>query len=181
MTTFNTDKITLHNYYPVYQSLAAQLGPEADVCELGVLDGESLKMWQYLFPKGTVTGVDYNSHATWPVGTIKVLADQTAPKLPEVLSEYDIIVDDASHEGWKTKESFRLLWPLVRSGGFYIVEDWAIGLADDPRSPYHNDGVDWNGSGMLQAAESFLTLVAAPDGECDYITYAYGLIIIHRS
>lgn len=179
MTTFNTDKITVHNYYPIYQSLASQLGPEADVCEIGVLDGESLKMWQHLFPKGTVTGVDYNSNAIWPAGTIKVLADQTSPRLPELLGEYDMIVDDASHEGWKTKETFRLCWPLMRSGGFYVVEDWGVGLSDDPKSPYHGEP-GW-GTSMLGAAESFLKLLAAPDGECDYITYCYGMIIMHRS
>jgi hypothetical protein len=180
MTTFDTDKITVHNYFPVYQMLASQLGSEADVCEVGVLNGESLKMWQHLFPKGTVTGVDYNSHATWPEGTIKVLCDQTSPRLPELLDEYDMIVEDASHEGWKTKETFRLLWPKVRSGGFYVVEDWSMGLSSDPTSPYYADRDMW-GSSMLDAAGSFLKLLPAPDGDCDYITYAYGMIIIHRS
>jgi cephalosporin hydroxylase len=180
MTTFNTDKITLHNYYPVYQMLASQLGEGADVCEVGVLDGESLKMWQHMFPKGTVTGVDYSINAIWPEGTIKVISDQTSPQLPDLLTEYDLIVEDASHEGWKTKETFRLLWPLVRSGGFYVVEDWAVGLADHPNSPYHAEKDVW-GTSMLSAAESFLKLLPTQNSECDYITYAYGLIIIHRS
>jgi hypothetical protein len=177
MTAFATDKIE-HGYYPVYEKLARQLGEDADVCEIGVLYGESLKMWKYFFPKGTVTGVDYSMHAKWPEGTIKVVSDQANPKLPEMLGEYDLIVDDASHDGWHTQETFRLLWPSVRPGGYYVVEDWGVGLSGMEKSPYHNDP-PW-GDSMKTAAESFLPLLVAPDGECDYITYMYNLIVIHR-
>ena len=36
----------------------------------------------------------------------------------------DLVIDDASHELHATKASFETLFPLLRSGGWYIIEDW---------------------------------------------------------
>lgn len=173
--SFATDKITYHGYDGVYRMLAAELGPAADVCELGVLDGESLRMWQVFFPDGVVTGVDVNGQATWPEGTVKIVSGQDNPVLPKMLGgKFDLIVDDASHDGGLTRKSFDLLWPLVRDGGYYVIEDWTVALRADPHW-----GNSW-GDSMLRTAESFLPLLSFKDGECDFITYRYGLVIIHR-
>jgi SAM-dependent methyltransferase len=37
----------------------------------------------------------------------------------------DLVMDDASHYYELTKISFETLFPLIRPGGFYIIEDWA--------------------------------------------------------
>jgi hypothetical protein len=37
----------------------------------------------------------------------------------------DLVIDDASHEYAPTKASFETLFPLLRPGGLYIIEDWA--------------------------------------------------------
>lgn len=58
MTAFTTDKVTVHGYLPEYERIAAELGPAARVLELGVAEGESLRLWQHLFPAGVITGVD---------------------------------------------------------------------------------------------------------------------------
>jgi hypothetical protein len=36
----------------------------------------------------------------------------------------DLVVDDASHYYIETRASFELLFPLLRPGGIYIIEDW---------------------------------------------------------
>lgn len=44
----------------------------------------------------------------------------------------DLVVDDASHEYAPTVVSFEALFPLVRPGGLFLIEDWAMGsLASD--------------------------------------------------
>lgn len=58
----------------------------------------------------------------------------------------DLVIDDASHLYDETVASFECLFPMVRPGGVYIVEDWScdhsvrrtldVGLAD-PDSPLH--------------------------------------------
>jgi predicted O-methyltransferase YrrM len=46
--------------------------------------------------------------------------------------DLDLVVDDASHLLGPTRASFEALFPLVRPGGWYLVEDWAVdqGIAD---------------------------------------------------
>ena len=156
--SFDTDKIEPHGYFTAYLKIAAELGPSARVCELGVENGESLRMWQGLFPTSAeIAGVDCNHGATWPEGTRKVISFQDDPALPEVLGgRFGLIVDDASHDGNLTMASFGLLWPLVQPGGFYVVEDWTVALRDDP---HWGPQAGW-GDSMLRCAESFLPLLA---------------------
>lgn len=176
---FGSDKIHVHGYLPAYQEIAAALGPATDVLELGVLDGESLRMWRHLFPDGTVTGVDSNPGATWPEGTVRVVGRHDDPGLPALLGgSYGLIVDDGCHHGQVVRRSFAILWPLVAPGGYYVVEDWQVALRGACR-PGETWGQPW-GESMLRAAESFLPLLAYPDSDCDFITYKHGLVIIHR-
>lgn len=173
---YSTDKIHVHGYFQAYAQLAGELGPRTRVCELGVQGGESLRMWQGLFPQGEVVGVDCNDGATWPEGTVKVVSGQDDESLPGRLGgPFGLIVDDASHDGTLTRRSFDLLWPLVGPGGYYVIEDWAVALRDDPHW-----GSRW-GDGMLRCAESFLPMLAYRDGECDEIRYRYGLVIIRKN
>lgn len=187
-----TDKVEPHGYFPSYLKLAAEIGPSGRVCEVGIAGGGSLTMWQQLFPLGTVCGVDSAPEGTlidgvrgtrthWPEGTLQLLSEQTDPELPgrlrEVHPQWDLIVDDASHEGTATTRTFELLWPLVRPGGYYVVEDWngAFLNTRQPGSPY-----PW-GPGILHAVQELLRLLWDRDAECDEITYRYGLAIVHRS
>jgi SAM-dependent methyltransferase len=54
----------------------------------------------------------------------------------------DLVVDDASHLLDETRSSFNTLFPLLRPGGAYVIEDWAwahvqVGEnADDARGLY---------------------------------------------
>jgi hypothetical protein len=41
----------------------------------------------------------------------------------------DLIIDDCSHQHAPTRTSFETLFPYVRPGGLYVIEDWAWGHA----------------------------------------------------
>lgn len=167
---FHSDKIYYHGYYPEYVRIAAELGPAAQVCEVGVYRGESLRMWQSLFPLGKVTGVDNDPRARWPLGTRKVVKSQDDAELAE-LGPFDLIVDDASHYAELTKKTFEILWPRVSPGGFYVVEDWWVGLGT-PGQNYM--------AGMLEVVQDFLRLLEWPDSECESVLYKYGMAIVKR-
>ena len=181
---FNTDKVG-HGYLPTYQEIAASIGAAGRVCELGVFDGGSLEMWQSYFPDGIVAGVDYNPEATWPDGTVKLLASQTSVALPNQLWDlspegWDLIVDDCSHIGKLTKQSWEMLWPVVKPGGWYVIEDWYVGMPPWTTMTPHGDPE------MLKTAESFLQLLAwdgrAPVGPngVETVTYKRGLIVMRK-
>jgi hypothetical protein len=52
----------------------------------------------------------------------------------------DLVIDDASHELERTRASFDTLFPLLRPGGLYVIEDWNWGLvpafAQDPANTW---------------------------------------------
>lgn len=173
-----TDKIAL-GYLPVYRELAAAIGPAGRVLELGVQHGESLRLWQRLFPDGLVAGADNDAdgRATWPSGTHELRFSQSAPLLATAARRlspggYDLIVDDACHRGTETAAAHRNLWPLVRPGRWYVIEDWYVAYEERWHGIYDGDS-------MLRVAESFLPMLT-PDGEIDEIRYRYGLIIVHK-
>ncbi len=126
------------------------------MCEVGVYRGGSLEMWQALFPDGVIVGVDNERDALVPnvPGAHVIRSAQDAPSLPYALhphGPFDLIVDDASHVGELSRATWVLLWPLVKPGGYYVLEDWQVAFWQG-----------WNDS-MLKAAESFLRELAQPD------------------
>jgi hypothetical protein len=190
-----TDKFCL-GYYPHYRRLADQIGPAGHVLEVGVENGGSMRMWQELFPEGLVVGVDINENADW-AGAVKIVASQDSQEMADRAYHaspdgYDLIVDDASHDGHLSEKTFRLLFPLVKPGGWYVVEDWAIGYL-----PVY---VDRHGTSMLRFAESFLPMlgyepdrvpeipgpswalapVSNPPSEIDVIEYRFSQAFIHK-
>lgn len=55
--------------------------------------------------------------------------------------QLDLVVDDASHFYEQTRTSFKTLFPLIRPGGMYIIEDWSWSFQDafqDPANPWHH-------------------------------------------
>jgi cephalosporin hydroxylase len=177
---FNTDKI-YNGYFPTYLGMASEVGIGGIICEIGVQRGGSLEMWQHLFPAGYVVGVDNDGKAIWPEGTVKIVAEQDSDALPELLKrasptgKYNLIVEDASHDGTASKKTFELLWPLIRDGGWYVIEDWYVGI------PGHR----WYGAfgdTMMETAQWFLTLFSTPgDMNISSVEFKYGMIIIRKN
>lgn len=175
--TPRTDKFTL-GYFPAYERMAGIIGPAGHILEVGVYQGGSLMMWQELFPDGLIAGADNDAEgpAVWPDGTVPIRAAQDNVALPVLAREaspdgYDLIVDDASHIGALSAVTFRLLWPLVKPGRWYVLEDWTVGLVE----PW----VRSFGDSMLRLAESFLILLG-PGGDVDSIEYRFGQAILHK-
>lgn len=126
--TYKTDKLT-NGYGPTYRRLADEIGISGEVLEIGVQRGGGLEMFQDFFPMGRVVGVDIDPDAVWPEGAVCIVADQTDERLPDLVGgPFDLIVDDASHDGEKTSITLNALFPLVKPGGYYVIEDWGVGF-----------------------------------------------------
>lgn len=88
----------------------------------GYEPGASLRMWSDFFPAAEIIGVDIEPFEDMAVRT--VCSDSTNPELPEKLGgSFDLIVDDGSHDQNIQYQTFLNLYPMVRDGGFYIIED----------------------------------------------------------
>lgn len=52
--------------------------------------------------------------------------------------ELDLVVDDTSHFYDLTKASFKVLFPKLRPGGIYIIEDWMWSFEPSYQDPAHH-------------------------------------------
>lgn len=135
MLSVRTDKASLyHNYTPVYEHYFEPIRNKKIVLlELGIgnieslnREGESLKGWCEYFHNGSCYAID-NSLVNVSRTPRSFLCDQTNKEgledLIEGFGNPDIIIDDASHMHTNTLRSFEILFPLLKSGGLYCIED----------------------------------------------------------
>jgi Methyltransferase domain len=118
--------------------------PVRNVFELGIWYGGSVVFWSEFFRPDKLVAIDFADRGDSPAlrryresrgltGRVKTYwktdqADKT--QLGEiVVAEFDgpldLIIDDASHLYGPTKASFEALFPRLRPGGLYVLEDWA--------------------------------------------------------
>lgn len=119
-----TDKAAWgHNYLPVYELLFR--GKERSVScvlEIGVADGSSLQLWRDHFPNAQVYGIEKldRPYNLGPRITV-VRGDVRDVVLPP--GPFDLVVDDGSHRMEDVQHAYVRLWPRMRPGGYYVIED----------------------------------------------------------
>ncbi|MEW6689584.1 MAG: class I SAM-dependent methyltransferase [Pseudomonadota bacterium] len=136
-TRFGSDKAG-HGFCAFYDELLAdRRNLVTKVLEIGVASGASLRMWREYFPAAAIHGVDL-SPASAPAGGRIVIheADQARrDSLNRVLartgSGFDVIIDDGGHTMEQQQVSLGCLFPHLRQGGLYVVEDLHSSFADE--------------------------------------------------
>lgn len=129
---FNTDKSSLcHGYTEKYERyLPFERNAKICLLEIGVLDGESLRMWNYWFNNAVIIGIDSNPQCVkyddpWNERYIYI-SDQTNRGTLEQIAgdwELNLIIDDGSHINAHQIATFETLFPLMAAGGMYVIED----------------------------------------------------------
>jgi len=119
-----------HGYTPYYHDL---LGDRRNsikrVLEIGVAGGGSVRMWADYFPNAEIFGVDINPEYQVNEGRIKsFLCDQSDEAALTALAatlggNFDLIVEDGSHESPHQVITARALVPFLAPNGIYIIED----------------------------------------------------------
>lgn len=124
------------HYLRLYETLfQPMVDKEIHFLELGVNTGESLEMFAEYFENAHIYGIDLKkSERRFSTERIKFYegGQDDASLYERILSEnkiqnFDVIVDDCSHIGDLTLSSFKILFPLLKNGGYYIIEDWGTG------------------------------------------------------
>lgn len=140
--TNGTDKESCHHYGDAYDALLDRDEIKL-MMEVGVADGSSLLAWREAFPNARVVGMDIHPAAKWDgefhLGDQRVKADCERAAAGR---QFDLIVEDATHELENTLLTLFWLWPFVAPGGLYIVEEWegAAGDRDRIRALWQDTG-----------------------------------------
>jgi len=177
------------HFLPAYDRiLAPHRGKPVTMLEIGVSQGGSLEMWRdYFGPRATIFGIDINPDCAErfdPPNQVRVGSQADPAFLRRVVDEMgppDIILDDGSHVASHQRISFETLFPLLKVGGVYMIEDlhtsyWSgfeggyrrpntgielvKDLIDDQHAWYHDRGERIAPRTQIGAIQMFDSLVA---------------------
>ena len=150
---YQTDKFGLHFYTPHYKFHLKKLKyRKINLLEIGVggyanpiAGGNSLRMWKRYFPFGKIFSIDIYDKSILQEKRVKIFKGSQVDKnfLDKVVSEIgelDVIIDDGSHINEHVIESFKLLFPKLKDGGCYIVEDTQTSYWED----FGGDSINFN-------------------------------------
>jgi len=142
-----TDKVTTHEYQIMYGQFLLPYyhqNPKMKMLEIGLGcdmnygPGASVAIYQKLFPEADLWEAEYDEacvekgHKTGSLDGIKtVTGDQGNVTvldrwLNETGGDFDVIIDDGGHQNCQIWTSFLKLWPAVKPGGLYFIEDMQV-------------------------------------------------------
>ncbi|WP_410209792.1 class I SAM-dependent methyltransferase [Aquirhabdus sp.] len=103
-----------------------------DLLEIGIQNGGSLDIWGHYFPHAQkIIGCDINPDCAKLVygdQRISVIigdanSSSTFSAIKQISSDFDLIIDDGSHQSGDIVKSFALYFPQLRDGGLFVAED----------------------------------------------------------
>ena len=98
-----------------------------NILEIGVDNGDSLRLWREYFSKANICGIDIKKKKFDITGVEIMCGSQSDNSfLKSVVSKYqnfDIIIDDGSHISKDIISSFKYLFNHLNRDGIYIIED----------------------------------------------------------
>ncbi len=112
--------------FPEYRESATSM------FEIGIYKGGSIRSWHEYFPNATIYAVDFDPEYLANVEelgldrAVPVQLDQSKPEDLEHLASlgpFDIGIDDGSHIWSHQILTFEKLWPAIKPGGLYVLED----------------------------------------------------------
>lgn len=142
---FGSDKgSSKHRYTELYHMLFHPLRDrKINFLELGLLIGgpergasadretkdlPSVRMWLEFFPKARIFGLDISdfgwfAHDRFRFVRCDMDARENIAAAAAGMPALDVVIDDASHASHHQQYGFLELFPKVKSGGLYIIED----------------------------------------------------------
>ena len=135
---FGTDKSSRHHdYLNFYEQVFARRRQEPlTLLEIGVFNGASVRAWRDYFPNARIVGADIEPMARrWRGDRIEIeymdqsnLEDLTRVAVKH--GPFDIVIEDGSHLWEHQITTLKALYPFVRPGGLYVVEDLQTNYGD---------------------------------------------------
>jgi hypothetical protein len=137
-----------HHYLEIYDRyLSIYRNKSLFFLEIGVSASGSLELWRrYFGPDATIVGIDIDPACANRVdrpNIVRIGSQDDTEFLQKVVTEFgppDIILDDGSHIGRHQQASFDTLFPLIKDGGLYIIEDLQTSYWPDWEGGYRRKG-----------------------------------------
>lgn len=155
-----------HNYVDLYSMLLDPLRTTMrNMTEIGIGHGLSLEVWHSYFPNAQIHGLDL---AISPMVRRRLqhlprihlsVADATNCTAVRALDwrpqSMDLIIDDGPHWAEANEGLLLCMWPALRLGGLYLIEDVVTGTAER--------GMDGRGNKFLASAAGYSPIAHSDD------------------
>lgn len=141
---YKTDKIDGHFYTQHYTTHFKKFKfKKIHLLEIGVggysnpkEGGNSLRMWKAYFPFAKIFSIDIFDKSPLQERRVKIFKGSQTDKtfLDQVTKEVnslDIIIDDGSHINDDVIKTFKILFPKLKDGGIYVIEDTQTSYWED--------------------------------------------------
>ena len=150
---YGTDKTGSHWYTTHYMNHFRRFkNKRIKLLEIGVGGyenpkdgGNSLRMWKKYFPFGKIYAIDIYDKSALQENRIKIYQGSQVDRdflenITNETGEFDLIIDDGSHLNEHIIETFKILFPKLKEGGVYAIEDIQTSYWED----YGGDSNDLN-------------------------------------
>lgn len=124
-----TDKNTDHDYINSFYELEfpKYRNKKINILEIGTCRGTSVHLWQTYFPKANIIGIDIQDYILERhknIDRVKyILDDAYSERVSSSLSDFDIIIDDGSHNIEDQVKVLDLYVDKIKKGGVLVIED----------------------------------------------------------
>ncbi len=128
---YRSDKgLVYHNYLEIYETYFSKYRDSLEnFLEIGLWEGESIRMWREYFTTGNLVGADILdlSHIDLPNTQIHICnqsdRDQLNNLAAKTYSQFDIIIDDGGHMMHQQQITLATMFKYLKSGGIFVIED----------------------------------------------------------
>jgi hypothetical protein len=127
---YGADKSSkVHHYTRAYERHFAHWRNEPiRLLEIGAGDGSSLRMWRAYFPRAQLYTLDIKGCPGLDGLGITVFTgsqsdDEFLEKVAASTRPLDVVIDDGSHRWSEQIGSFKIFYPRIQPGGYYVIED----------------------------------------------------------
>jgi len=139
---YNTDKAYAHHYTEEYNQIFESMRFDVkSLLEIGVMRGESIRMWLDYFPNAIISCVDINNLSHLFAGNDRVKFYQSPQSQFTTQEQYDIILDDGSHFMDDQQKTFLNLQNNFKY--CYVIEDLQTSLLREYGFTGNNSTIDF--------------------------------------
>lgn len=135
---FNCDKGGIHSYDSVYEPHLDQYESQFNLLEVGIFKGASSRAFLSCYENLVYYGLDiFERHSLVFVADLMsndrfnvLVADSTSNYVQDIIIrewgdvKFDVIIDDGSHFHNDISDTLENLYPFLKGGGTYFIEDF---------------------------------------------------------